>query len=170
MAGETSGVPVSIQYAVPIRSPRVFDTGAIIIPGVATGVAYASGDALGTQIAFTVPQSGLIQGAVFVNQSAQSIALDIILFKDFFDGGTDNAAFDMTDANYVRLIGGISISTFFSFNDNVYAQAFNLGIPYNLGDKNLLWVQAVIRGIVTAVAVSDYTLRLLILPDEAQGG
>ena len=107
---------------------------------------------------------GLIQSVVITDLAKQSITKDVIFFDADPTGTTftENGAFDIHDADLVRIIGVASVSTRFPFNDNSFGGAFNLAIPFVLAGTSL-FVAVVERGAGNYVSTSDLTLRVGIL-------
>lgn len=131
------------------------------IPGL-SAVQYAAGDALGIKFSIAVPTSGTIQTALVTDLADQASLTDFILFDADFTGGTNNSAYDMTDADRAKFVGFVQVSTYSSFNDNAVGQAKGIGLDY-IAPQGRLYVQAVTRGTPT-YAIADAQLKLLIEP------
>ena len=137
-----------------------FKTPFVTLPGVAVA-AHANGDALGTKFVVTVPSSGTLQAAILPDMAKQSLQVDFILFTADFTGGTDDAAFDMADADRVNLAGFISVSSFADFNDSSVGLTRSWGLDY-VAPLGMFYVQAVARGAITPAAVDDFSVSFII--------
>lgn len=87
-----------------------------MIPTVDTA-AYASGDALGNQVALTsagTPIRGIIRSVKVIDAAEQSKALRIHFFSQAITAQTDNAAIAISDADALNYLGTVSV------NDGVY--------------------------------------------------
>lgn len=131
-----------------------------VIPGLAPSAAYASGDALGVRFVIDVPTQGTIVTAHLTDMAKQDALVTLVLFDNTFTSGTDNAAFDMTDADAPYYIGKIDISSYADFNDNSVASA--RGAWDYVAPEGRLWVQAVVYGTPTLAAATDIGVSLVI--------
>lgn len=85
-----------------------------VTPVMLAGGAYVSGDEVGApfEILGVVDypgKGGKITGVTIVDQAAQALALDLLVFQTQPVGVADNAAFDVTDADALKMIGQVSI-------------------------------------------------------------
>lgn len=125
--------------------------------------AYSSGDALGEKNSFpSVPEKGVIMGIVAQDHAKQEVNFDIVMFLKDIAGTTDNAAFDPTDAELAECLGAVSVSTWFSFNDNSVGTVDNVGLPYWAPSGNI-YFQCVTRGTPTYAAITDVQVSLTIV-------
>jgi len=139
---------------------KLVDTVFTTIPGVVSGAAYADGDALGLQFAFGVPTSGTITRVLLGDMDKEALAVELLLFRDAFTGGTDNSAFDMADADRTKVIGPITVTSFTQYNDNALGHK-ELAYDY-VAPNGLLYVQAITRGVQNLSASTDYGVQMTI--------
>ena len=139
-------------------------------PTVSAAVAYAAGDSVGGKItlANAIPISagrGTIEAVILTDLAKQDAALDILFFNDDPSGTTftDNAAFDLADADIGKYAGHVSLvaANYSSLADNSVAVLRNVGLPFKLAGTTL-YAHIVSRGTPTYAAVGDITLRVLI--------
>lgn len=106
-------------------------TGTILLaatPTVSNGVAYASGDLIGTKMTFGSGIQELTQPFVsavgLTDLDKQSAAMTLILFDGDPSGTTftDNAVLDIADADLPKVIGTFAIAAagYAAFNDSSY--------------------------------------------------
>ncbi len=138
---------------------RLYRTPHITVPGCAPGVAYADGDALGIKFTVPVPEFGTITQTNLTDMDKEALAVALLFFDDDFDGGTDNSAFDMTDADKVKFVGFITVSNFQSLSDNALGQSST--IMDFVAPKRRLYVQAVARGAQNLTASTDYGVSFI---------
>lgn len=131
---------------------------------------YASGDLLGDKLVFDVSalrdkSAVFLQAVTLVDQAKQSVACDLILFDEDPSGTTftDNAAFDIADADMAKVVGIVSIETFFALSDNSLGEAKNLALPLVLKAASgsvKLWGALVTRGAPVIAAATDLRVTL----------
>lgn len=161
-------VPVEILGCVSVKAGVTYETPMMIIPGIASGAAYAVGDALGLQFQATLPagyQSGLITKVVIMDRDKEALALDLEFFSDLVAVVADNAAYTISDADHLKHLGTISIGggDFVSYNAEASATKL-LSFPFATTTGALV-VQAVARGVQNLTAATDYGVRLSFLLD-----
>jgi hypothetical protein len=142
---------------------QLWTTANTTIPGINT-VQYAAGDAFGTKIALTgLPEHGVIKTITVTDLADQGAAFDLVLFDADITGGTNNAVFDMADADASKFLGHIAIvaGNYSSFNDNSVATQNGVDIAYIL-DGGAMTIQCVQRGTPTYGAAADVVFRLTI--------
>jgi hypothetical protein len=136
----------------------------IKVPGASVGVdanIYASGDLLGVKLTLTNAirvsgGSGLLQSIILHDLSNQKGALDVVIFDSDPSGTTftNNAAFDVADADIVKIIGVVSIipSDYIGFADSSVATKSGLAIPVAVAAGRNLYACVVSRGTPTYTA------------------
>ncbi len=113
----------------------------------------------------TASQSGIIQSVIITDLGKQSANLDLL----FFDANpsnttfTDQAAFDVDDADLINLIGVASVTDWKAFSDNSMGQELNLAMPFTLDAGATLYAALVSRGAPNYVAATDLTIRVGII-------
>lgn len=140
-------------------------TGPTTIPGIGTGAAYAADDAFGRAFSVTVPRSGIIQAATFLDRDDEGIETDLVLFNKPFTDTADNAAFTVSDADMENCIGTITFATFKNFALNQMSTAGAMGLAY-IAPERKLWIQAVTRGAPNIAAGAEPMISLVIIADE----
>ncbi len=147
------------------------------ITGAQVGVssaAYATGDVLGDLSPIKIEPvrgvygTGIIHSVIIQDLSAQSGAIDLVIFDSNPTATTftDNSALDIADADLPKVIGTIRIAAtdYVSFSDSVVATVRNIGLPVmSLSNANL-WIVPVSRDTKTYVA-DELSIVLGILQD-----
>lgn len=134
-----------------------------VSPTVDTNI-YASGDLVGgkltlTDAALAGPTKVVLQAVEIVDLAKQSVALDVVLFgaNPSATTFTDNAAFDIDDADLPKVLGVVSVTTWYAFNDNSVGQARGLSLPVT--STGSLYAALVSRATPTFAAATDVTIR-----------
>ena len=137
------------------------------VPGIGTGVAYASGDAFGTRIRFGVPVEGTITNVIFLDNDDEGINKDLVLFEDEFGETADNAAFAVSDADLLRCVGVAHINSWANYANNQVGMA-NPGLGYST-KTGVLHAQLVTRGADNIAAGQLPYIFLVIAPQGNTG-
>ena len=138
--------------------------------------AYADGDLIGGKLSFTSATrfsggSALLQNALLVDQAKQSANIDLVLFGADPSGTafTDQAAFDVADADMDKIIAVIRFGTYgdwITFNDNGIAQYTPPGgVPIKLTTGTTLYGALVSRAAPTFAASTDIKAILVLTQD-----
>lgn len=137
---------------------------------------YATGDYMGTT---TTPQSfasaarvsggtGIIKSLLISDKIATTnIAMELWIIDRTFTAPTDNAAWDLSDANMLFVQAVIPIATtgwYASSAGQVYSDT-TLGIPFKISTGTSLFYALVARGTTPTFTSSDLTISLGILQD-----
>ena len=144
---------------------KKFYTGYIQVPGIATGAAYASGDAVGTRFSFQVPKSGTISVATYLDRDDEGLEVDLVLFTKEFIETADNSAFAITDADLQSFLTTITFATFKNFANNQTSVAAALGLDFIAPDRSV-WAQLVARGALNIAADNFPQFSLTGVSDE----
>mgnify|MGYP003133853450 CR=1 FL=1 len=142
--------------------PKLWSTANTTIPGMST-VQYSAADAFGTKITMSaMPEQGIIKTITVTDLADQGAAFDLLLFNADITGGTNNAAFDMADADASKFVGHIVVvaGNYATLNDNSVATQNDINIAYVLPGGEMT-IQCVQRGTPT-YAVGDVVFRLTI--------
>lgn len=144
---------------------KVVYTSTVKVPNLTTAGALDANDAAGDRFTIpNVPKSGIIVSAWLFDLAAQTIQIDLFFSGVEFTGGSDDAAWDVSDGDLDKLSHiTFTNADFRSHSDNSKAQVDNLGIGYEAPD-GVLYCQLVTRGIPTYVADS-LSVRLAIAED-----
>jgi hypothetical protein len=110
--------------------------------------------------------SGVILHAIgLVDQGKQNVPMHVILFDQDPSNTTftDNAAFDIADADMSKVCGFASLSTYTQLNDNSYGYvaALNMPIPLRSGQ---LYAAFVAQAAGTYVATTDLAPSFEFIP------
>lgn len=141
-----------------------------VTPTVDTS-AYATGDAIDVLQTIAdflrgADQAGIIEQISIVDASGQDAPLDLIFYQSTVTGGTDNAAYDPSEADLKESAGHVSIvaadySTF--ANNSVATVTPNFQLQFE--DTTSLRFQIVSRGTPTYAGADDLQIRLVIKQD-----
>lgn len=138
--------------------------------------AYATGDYMGTT---TVPQSfpnaartsggtGIIKSIMISDKIlTTNVAMELWIIDRTFTAPTDNAAWDLSDANMLFVQGVIPIVTtgwYASSAGQVYFDS-TLSIPFKISTGTSLFYALVARGTTPAFTSSDLTISIGVLQD-----
>lgn len=142
----------------------VYNTTPIVIPGLTTGGAYATGDALGVQFTIPVPKSGILHAVWFIDRDNEKIAKEIMLAGFKFTATANDAAFAPVGSELDRMIPvRIAAGDFGSgYNANAIGYVSSLGIPYT-APEGMLYCQLVTRGADNIAAGSEPLIKLGII-------
>ena len=125
--------------------------------------AYATGDVMSaTAMTFTNlvkpngARSGLVVSAMISDAAAQAVDLDLVLFSTLPTAstfGSDNAAFDPTDAQLLTILATLNFGSTsrFAFNDNSVHYLGSLAIPV----KTIAATPGTIYGVLVARGAYD---------------
>ena len=159
-------LPVYMPADQPVGvSSRGFDTGLVPVPGIVSGAAYASGDAMGAWFSFPVPTEGWIDTVYGVDLDKEQLQFSLLFLNDTpTDTVADNAAMDLTDADAPKFAGHVVVSTtaYLALNDNATVTQ-TVGPPLHYtAPKGRLWVRCVTQGAQNFTANDDMRLGLRI--------
>jgi hypothetical protein len=138
--------------------------------------AYATGDYMGTT---TTPQSfasaarvsggtGIIKSILISDKIVTAnVAMELWIIDRTFTAPTDNAAWDLSDANMLFVQAVIPIATtgwYASSAGQVYSDT-TLGVPFKISTGTDLFYALVARGTTPSFTSADLTITLGILQD-----
>ena len=144
---------------------KTIQTTPMNVPGIATGAAYTSGDAMGVKFRLEVPRSGIIQTGIFYDKDDEGLEVDLFLANADFTGTADNGAFDLSDVDLIKTVGVINFVTFRNFNSNQVSTPAALGLAY-VAPRGYLWCQFIARSAPNIAASNIPMISLVILSDE----
>jgi hypothetical protein len=118
---------------------------AVTSAGLTTATtAYVAGDQVGTQ--FTIANAARISGGsgtligLELTSAADIIgAYDLVLTRASITLASDNAAYAISDADALNVIGVVQMYTVYDITNNRVAQAWNLAIPYDCSGGTSLY-------------------------------
>jgi len=96
---------------------------------VVTAGAYSANDVVGGLITFTGLRGGVLEAIAITDNAAQSVDYLLVLFESAPTDITDNATFDIADADLVKIIYQHTLTSATdrqAFTDNSYHFAHNL--------------------------------------------
>lgn len=176
IAGYLDGVEGLLAAATPPGESYIGRLGGDVLtapgstPTVST-TAYASGNVVGSLITFTgaarlAAGSGLIQAASVMSKSAQTAALDLLIFSANPSASTftDKAAVAINAADLDKLVGVIHLTDWSALGTASIAQAVGGGLPFKLASGTSIYGVLVARAAITLASTSDLTPSLRIIP------
>lgn len=128
--------------------------------------AYTAGDQVGTQmtlanLARVSGGGGTITGVVLISAADTIGAYDVIFFDSSVTLAADNAAFAISDADALKVVGIAQLAGAFDIGNNRVAQLFNVAMPYVCRAGTSLYAALVTRlGHTFFAAVTDLQLNV----------
>jgi hypothetical protein len=136
--------------------------GPVVAQTVTASSAYTSGNAVGglmtVPAAFLGSGSGLIQSVVVNTKSAQTTAMDVVLFSANPTGSTctDKTAFSVVAADFSKVIGVAHVTDWTSLGTPSTGQSQTLAIPITVGaGVTTFYACLVTRSTPTYTATTD---------------
>jgi hypothetical protein len=142
----------------------------VATPTVSAASIYADGDLVGGKITLAsavraAGAGGVIQAITLTDLAKQSAAIDVIFFNadPSTTTFTDNAAFDVADAELVNIIGIVKLAAadYAAFNDSSAICKTGINLPFVLAGTSL-YAALVTRGTPTYAATTDVKLRVTV--------
>ena len=133
--------------------------------------AYSAADQVGTL--FTIAGAanftggtGYITGLQLISAADTIGAYDVAIFDSSVTLASDNAAFAISDADALKLVGMVQLTGAFDIGNNRVCQAFNLAIPYACNGGTALYAGLITRsGHTFFAAVTDLQLNVYVEPN-----
>lgn len=116
----------------------------LLVPGIGAASPYASGDAFGTQMTFSVPDEGTISNVVFLDYDDEGINKELVLFNKLVTETADNAEYAVADIDLTPCLGVCYINTWSNFANNQVGQAYPALSYVTMGEK--IYGQLITRG------------------------
>lgn len=112
--------------------------------------AYTAGDTLGNQFtianaARTSGGSGYITGVTLIDAADIIGAVDVVFFDSTVTLASDNAAFSISDADALKVVGVVQLAGAYDIGANRVAQAINLAVPYTCSGGTSLFAGLITR-------------------------
>ena len=124
--------------------------------------AYAAGDQLGNQ--FTIAGaarasggSGVITGVVVVSAADTIGAMDIVFFDSSVTLAANDAAFAISDADALKVVGLVQLAGAYDIGNNRIAVAYNLAVPYVCSGGTSLYAGLITRYAIPATPFAAAT-------------
>lgn len=144
------------------------------VPTVDTS-AYAAGDLIGGKLTFTaalneLTKSAELRAVTIIDQAKNDKDYNLVIFGDNPTGTTftDQAAFDIADADMSKILTVVSVTSFTGFSDNGISLATEIARPLkSLAStaSRTLYGALVAAADPTFAAASDVRIRLHIVQD-----
>lgn len=137
--------------------------------GLTTSVtAYSAGDQVGTQ--FTLANAARVSGgggmirSVILTSAADIIGpYDVVFTRSSITLASDNAAYAISDADALAVVGLVNLTGAYDIGNNRIAQAFNLAVPYDCSGGTSLYASLITRaGHTFFAAVTDLQLTVFV--------
>jgi hypothetical protein len=132
-----------------------------VTPTVTAG-AYTANDVVGARLTFGGLRSGVLQSITITDNAAQAVDYVLVLFESEPTDITDNATFDIADADLDKIIYQDSLasaSTRQEFTDNSYHFLYGLTVDlWSVGGT--VYGFLITTGAPTYAATSDITVTL----------
>jgi hypothetical protein len=142
-----------------------------VTPTVTIG-AYSANDVIGGRLKFTGLRVGTLQSITVCDNAAQSVDYTLVLFEAQPTDITDNATFDIADADLPKIIYQDELAasaTRQAFTDNSYSFLWNLDVPlWSTGDA--VYGFLITSGTPTYAATNDITVALQVETDSKRVG
>lgn len=136
--------------------------------------AYQTGELVGGKLTFTgalktITGTGYLVSVNMMDQSAQAVDFDVVIFREDPTGTTftDQAAFDVADADTSKIIAVVQLgsATRFAFADNSVHFIGSLAIPVQAtnsggGIAGTLYGALISRGTPTFTAATDVKITI----------
>ena len=128
--------------------------------------AYVSGDTFGALVSLTgaarVTGGGGVITGVTINSFSDVIGtFDVVFFDSTVTLPADSAAFTLSDADSLKVIGIVPLAGSYDLGVNRVAQCFNLAVPYVCSGSTTLYAGIITRSAYTLVA-SDFQSNLTV--------
>lgn len=149
--GDYSAMSVTSTGELRIMAHRDVQRIAVGVTGVTTSVtAYTAGDQVGGQISLSNAArasggTGIITGVCLIDQSDIIGAYDVVFSRASITPAADNAAFAISDADSLNVVGVAQLAGSFDIGNNRIAQAYNLAIPYDCSGGTTLYANLITR-------------------------
>ena len=123
----------------------------VALSGVTTATtAYTAGDQVGTQVSLTGAArasggSGTIVAVQLIDQSDIIGAYDVVFSRASITPASDNAAFAISDADSLNVVGLVALAGAYDIGNNRIAQATNLAVPYDCSGGTTLYANLITR-------------------------
>lgn len=149
--GDYAAISVSSTGEMQTLARRDLQLISVGVTGVTTATtAYTAGDQVGSQITLTNASrvsggSGVIVGVTLIDQSDIIGAYDVVFFSASATLASDNAAFSISDADCLNIIGLVQLNGSFDIGNNRVAQAYNIAVPYVCSGGTSLYAALICR-------------------------
>lgn len=130
--------------------------------------AYTAGDQVGNQFALTnavraIGGTGTIVSVVLTSAADIINAYDVVFFRTSVTLAADNAAFSISDADALHVVGIAQLAGAWDIGLNRVAQALGIAIPYDCSTDTSLYAALICRGDHTIFgAVTDLQLQVFV--------
>lgn len=149
--GDYAAISVSSTGEMQTLARRDLQRIAVGVTGVTTATtSYTAGDQVGTLItlanaARVTGGGGTIVGVTLIDQSDIIGAYDVVFFDSSVTLAADNAAFSISDADSLEIVGLVQLAGSFDIGGNRVAQAYSLALPYVCNAGTSLYAALICR-------------------------
>ena len=136
-----------------------------VTPTVSTTPAYSANDVIGGRLQFFGARRGRLYGVSVTDNAAQNVAYFLVLFDAIPTNITDNATFDIADADLDNIIRIEDLNTTYrtAFTDNSITIKDGLDVPLKSEETDGdLWAFLYSSGTPTYASTTDITVTLWI--------
>lgn len=160
---------VALTNPLPVEAMRDLQRITVTSAGLTIATtAYTSGDQLGTQLTFANAArssggSGMIVGCIVISAADVTGAMDLVVFDSSVTLAADNAAFAISDADALKVVGLLQLSGSYDIGNNRIAQVYNVAMPFVCSGGSSLYGGLITRlGHTFFAAVTDLQVSLSI--------
>lgn len=177
LEGHLDGVEGLLAAPTPAGENYIGKTGgdvlvcAPVAPPATSAGTYAAGNVLGTKFQFpgvarAAGAASLIQAASVLCKSANTAQIDLIVFSADPTASTftDKVALNVAPADYDKVIGVVSLSSWTSVGAAALGQNLAVGLPFRLPTGTSLFAVMVARGAIALASTSDLLPTVRIIP------
>jgi hypothetical protein len=149
--GDYSAISVDSTGNMNTLSRRDLQRIAVGVTGVTTATtAYTAGDQVGTLITLSNAArvsggGGTIVGVTLIDQSDIAGAYDVVFFDSTVTLAADNAAFAISDADSLDVVGIVQLAGAFDIGNNRVGQAYSIAMPYVCNGGTSLFAALICR-------------------------
>ena len=139
---------------------------------VVTAGAYSGNDVVGGRLQFAGCTGGTLQAITVCDNAAQTGDYLLVFFESAPTDITDNAAFDIADADLAKIIYQTTLASATqrqAFSDNAYYYVYNLDVPLK-GTGGDIYAFLIALGTPTYAATSDVTVTIQVETKGARAG
>lgn len=161
IAGDSTGLHVSAH--------RDFQDITVTSAGLTTATtAYTAGDQVGNQMTFAnaarvTGGSGVVTGCVLISAADVIGPFDLVLTDSSVTLAADNAAYAISDADALKMVGLLQLTGAYDIGNNRIAQAYGAWLPYQCSGNTSLFGGLITRSSHTFfAAVTDIQVILLV--------
>lgn len=163
---DTPRFEIDQLYLPPVAGQTV--TRLVKVTGLTTGSAYTSGDVFGDVLTFhnvfrSEKNSGTIVRVVLIDLDAEGLAVELPIYNRKITAGTNDSAYDVSDADGMFCETTIPITTFYNYGG--WQVGKWTGTEWVVSTDCNLYTQLCTRGAQNIAAGSEPWIKLTVVPD-----